>query len=770
MALSVLWLGGVVPEARAVSHALLFCGCLGAAALPAPMLSNARRMRRVVLGLTVLWCAILIGLFPVPHAVLQWLAPGTAAAYSDGRWWSLSLSPEATAGEAAFLALLIGMGALAGTWGAVRWRRSEVERAVLLGVAGLVGVGAAHLVSGATDLFGRLPTSIVVRGTYFAPFVNPNHFAAALLVGLPVVAGVAFRERRWSGGWAGAWCTLLSALGLLMYARSRGAVVALCAVVLLATLRVGRHHARRGAVFLGAGGLAFVAVATVLARAGTGSVSLKARMAMWLQALRALGDSWFAGTGGGTFERAIEPYRSDNVDVGWAHLHNDPLEWLIETGLVGAVALVVATWLLWPRRSNAPERGFWLDLGLVAILIHSLVEFPLQMPGIALSVVALLAVRRTVFEERSPASAASVRSVLVAVALLQVPAGAWMARTAVADRAVEAIRAWKDDPVAARSAADTLRRVAPWRPEIDLLAAWEALAQRDASTAIERARGVVESHPHDARTLRQAALVLASAGAHDDAWAAIDRATQRAPDDWRTAVARARLETATGSADAADAWQHAIRQGAPAAHLEEAFSVLPVGLVWLDALRDRPTGMSRRLANLLVKQGDLDTALLAHEQAAAAAPPALRYHPSHVALLINMERLGEAERLVNDALQAHPTEGRYLEQVGEILEKQGRHQESVDAFIRASPVQASARVRVIRAAERAGGLPEVLRVAKQLELVGALDPRTKLEVARARANAGDRVGCAHDVEAADLTRVKAVASQAEKLLRECRRR
>src|SRR5690606_13558145 len=195
----------------------------------------------------------------------------------------------------------------------------------------------------------------------------------------------------------------------------------------------------------------------------------------WRAALHGLPGAWFAGSGGGTVSAVVDRHRLDDTGYAWGHLHADPLEWLVETGLVGLAAVGVAAWALAPRPSDDPRAGWW-TLGLVALGVNSLVEFPLQMPAIALAAVALLVCRRLVFDARRSASPGAVRALLVGVALLQGLGAAWSLRAGVAERASRDALAWHVDRARGRQGAGILGRVAPWRVEVALVEAWEAAA------------------------------------------------------------------------------------------------------------------------------------------------------------------------------------------------------------------------------------------------------------------------------------------------------
>lgn len=108
------------------------------------------------------------------------------------------------------------------------------------------------------------------------------------------------------------------------------------------------------------------------------------------------------GSGAGSYYGVFPRYRQADVGVKfYNHAHNDYLEFLSETGAVGfallaaTVALSLAAALRAQRkRRNGLMRGmgFAAGMAITAMLIHSAVEFNLQIPAYAATMMALLAV------------------------------------------------------------------------------------------------------------------------------------------------------------------------------------------------------------------------------------------------------------------------------------------------------------------------------------------------------------------------------------------
>jgi O-antigen ligase len=242
--------------------------------------------------------------------------------------------------------------------------------------------------------FGGLP---------FGPYVNRNHFAAFAEMVIPValvplVLGKVRRERLFLV----ALFALVPIVALLLSA-SRGGIVSFAVqmVILFLLLLVrrirGKHVIMGGIVVLCAVmAVSWIGVQQVLERFSgiqTLEVSAGKRTAMRQDTWRLFLDHPMLGTGLGTFEMVFPPYDSlyDGKIVN--HAHNDYLEALAETGLVGGLCCI---WFLGVLLLNALKGmtelgssfGSVLNLsGLVAcsgILVHSLADFNLHIPANAL--------------------------------------------------------------------------------------------------------------------------------------------------------------------------------------------------------------------------------------------------------------------------------------------------------------------------------------------------------------------------------------------------
>lgn len=240
-------------------------------------------------------------------------------------------------------------------------------------------------------------------GIPFGPYVNRNHFAGFVELVIPMGLSVLLlraedRDRRPLV----ALLTLVP-VGALFLSASRGGIAALFLeaglVAVLGFLRgYGRNQAVGGALLLlvAAGFVVWLGAGRALQRFETYrklEVSEARRAEM-------LGDSWrifldhpALGTGLGTLEDVFPRYETLYDGTVVNHTHNDYVEVLAETGVIGG--LICATFLSlffaagWKRIAEAKNHlPLALHIGAFssccALLAHSLIDFNLHIPSNAL--------------------------------------------------------------------------------------------------------------------------------------------------------------------------------------------------------------------------------------------------------------------------------------------------------------------------------------------------------------------------------------------------
>jgi putative inorganic carbon (HCO3(-)) transporter len=144
-----------------------------------------------------------------------------------------------------------------------------------------------------------------------------------------------------------------------------------------------------------------------------GDGSLKDRQTLTQAALRMLGDHWLWGTGAGSFRYLFADYQQwfpeiwfyNNGRLYWEHAHNDIVEFTLELGLPGVLAVLAmaGAGVVALIRSYFWENpvSLALVLALALTLVHAWWEFVFQCPAILVlwSVLAVVAVQWAEIEE-----------------------------------------------------------------------------------------------------------------------------------------------------------------------------------------------------------------------------------------------------------------------------------------------------------------------------------------------------------------------------------
>jgi len=132
------------------------------------------------------------------------------------------------------------------------------------------------------------------------------------------------------------------------------------------------------------------------------------RFLIWETSLALYYDYWLTGVGSGNFQYLYPMYQSIDSEQFVDHAHNDYLELLVEQGVIGFVLLSIALAYSFreifkrviSRRHKPTSRlRIILLITLIAILLHSFVEFVFQIPVISIYFFAFLSLAVREFEE-----------------------------------------------------------------------------------------------------------------------------------------------------------------------------------------------------------------------------------------------------------------------------------------------------------------------------------------------------------------------------------
>lgn len=218
----------------------------------------------------------------------------------------------------------------------------------------------------------------------WGPFVNRDQYAAFIELMLPLALAPALGGERHAFRFA--------VMAAAMYATviagaSRAGAVLTTAEIVIVQLAMWRRGRRSGAMQLWPLAVVFVAVAgwAVLWNRFSDPDPLGGRREIVAGTVAMIEARPLTGFGLGTFRTVYPAYAS--VDFGSVvhHAHNDWAEWAADGGIPFCLMLLaIAIW-------SVPKafRTLW-GIGIVAVFVHGLVDFPLQKPALELWLFALL--------------------------------------------------------------------------------------------------------------------------------------------------------------------------------------------------------------------------------------------------------------------------------------------------------------------------------------------------------------------------------------------
>jgi O-antigen ligase len=444
----------------AAAVALGLCALKGGAERPALALWP-------LLGFVAVGLAQLVPLPPTIHALL---APGSHAVWHPGPTVAaavlgegahpVSLDPDSTLRSVSLVAALALLAYLA----APALTRSGPA------VTAVTTLAAGGFALSVYAIFARARFGVLLYGRFevptinpFGPFVSKNHFAGYVAMVALLAAGLAIgladgarrRNRDWTASpRAGAVVlAMVAALAMalaVLASLSRGGAIALAAgVASLLALLVIRARGRRGragllpslalAGILGLVMVVLVPPATHARLRDLGGASF--RLDTWRDALRMSLTSPIVGHGLGAFHDAYPRFKRGHGLIRVEHAENDYVETLAESGVLGLGIVVFGGVLLFAGAargvlsgSDRVVRGIGMGAlaGLIALAVHSAVDFNLRIPSNA-AVAAVLAAaaagasgihRRSLPRPAAAALALGALGLLAAVAAL--PAEPWL--------------------------------------------------------------------------------------------------------------------------------------------------------------------------------------------------------------------------------------------------------------------------------------------------------------------------------------------------------
>jgi O-antigen ligase len=292
------------------------------------------------------------------------------------------------------------------------YRGSWIIIAILLGTFVAVLLGALQVSSGDPVQSPWYFYSRTNHGVATGFFANSNHLATLLVVSIPMLFAFVSELRKRSKAASSTSAMMLMAIGaflvLLVGIFLTGSLavllLALPVILISATLLMPETIRLRGPA-LALAALSIVAMGFVYMTPlqdklmSANQTSFESRQTIWSDSIPAIGDHIALGSGVGSFQRVYRQYEDHSaVDRTFVnHAHNDYIEVIMETGIPGLL-LLAAFFFWWGSRAVPIWRAGALDRYAVAasiasgaVLIHSLVDYPLRTAAISAIMAACLA-------------------------------------------------------------------------------------------------------------------------------------------------------------------------------------------------------------------------------------------------------------------------------------------------------------------------------------------------------------------------------------------
>ncbi len=255
-------------------------------------------------------------------------------------------------------------------------------------------------------------------------FVNSNSYAAYAGMALMTALGLTFSRRpassEQSGGFGvrpslASWFTgdraVYVALSLLLFgglllseSRAGFGSTVLGAILLGIAMLRGRWPSRPGVGWALAAAILFGAVLVTITgsaffhkMSNLGNQDILGRFRIWQLSVAAIGQSPWLGWGLGSFPDLYPLFQPADLQIGNDKAHSTILEWMLDLGIPAAlcafalvlVPLAVCLRGCWRRRTDRYLPAVAFAASMVPIL-HSVVDFSLQIPAIGFVVSALL--------------------------------------------------------------------------------------------------------------------------------------------------------------------------------------------------------------------------------------------------------------------------------------------------------------------------------------------------------------------------------------------
>lgn len=353
---------------------------------------------------------IFLQLASLPKELLSFLSPQTLRLYETFRpkahcLFTLSIYPEHTVEQ--LLQLLSYLAIFAAAINCV-----DTEQKARRVVRAAVAAGFFYSLYG---IISKLSAPLLS----FSTFSNRDHFAAYIGMIIPLCICAALTEELKARKIIYIFAASVMGLALLLALSRAGMISFLFGIILFLLLLKKKRPLRKGLNLV----MVFaLSLALLLAIAGAGTLAqrletlkeplkaMEGRIGLIRDIPRLAADFPFFGTGLGTFGDIFQKYKSFAMSGFYGFSHNEPLQLLTETGMIGflLVSVFFALYfknivLVWLRRRGrfAVVMSLGCIVGIFSIGLHSLFDFVFHIPANAVLffIILALALRFIYFKE-----------------------------------------------------------------------------------------------------------------------------------------------------------------------------------------------------------------------------------------------------------------------------------------------------------------------------------------------------------------------------------
>lgn len=375
----------------------------------AAVYSSERRqhLSSLPIAMVAFACFTLLQAVPIPAGLLSIVSPRAhevrelVGALETS---TISYEPLATIREASLLFMYAMLAQVAYERASSRRGFTFVADAVVIAGVASVAIAALHRLFEVEDMLFVLP-SARPASRLVTTFVNPNHGAGFMLLVALVALGqsVAARRRSERAKYLGAALLCASASALCL---SRGGLIALVAgfgaFAFLALRKTAGDDEARSSVPALIGATVAVPIAglvwryTDLLRELFGSdgslLGIDAKLAAAKDAWPLILEHPIFGIGRGAYGSVYPSYKTAPHQLTYTHPENVIVQLASDWGaLIGAIAIVLLVLAVVTRARRARSRAILgAMIGVLALLLHNLADFSLEVPGVAIPAAVLL--------------------------------------------------------------------------------------------------------------------------------------------------------------------------------------------------------------------------------------------------------------------------------------------------------------------------------------------------------------------------------------------